>query len=135
MIKNCNYSTDHKNCKFQQDCQLRIPYHENLRKVEMKILDIKHEINSIKSNVLLFKNTLQEINDGKYNTSYKIMGCIVEVPKQNALGHHITRPEHVINGLNINVLKLRYDELNEDLSVYRKKELHMIKILKKRGGI
>jgi hypothetical protein len=74
-----------------------------------------------------------EIRQQRYTEKLVIDGRLQKVPKLNARGEYILKPEDVQVGLNYNLI---FQEINDTESIIRelrRKENNILKILKKRA--
>ncbi len=94
--------------------------------------ELKHlkELNQRKWN---YFKVLSEIQNLKYTTEVCIKGGLIRVPKINALGDYIIKPDDVIVNLNYNVISQEIKDTENIIRELRKKEQNILKILKKRA--
>lgn len=76
---------------------------------------------------------MSEIKKGVYTETIIIDGKLQQVPERNALGEHITRPEHVQAGLNYNDLMLEIQDPESIIRALRFQEHKILNMLKKRA--
>ncbi len=100
------------------------------------ILEINFLLKQLKelehSKVKYFK-VLDEIQDLKYTVTVCIKGALIRVPKINAVGDYIIKPDNVIVGLNYNAISQEIKDTESIIRELRKKEQNILKILKKRA--
>ena len=114
----------------------------------MRILDtIKSKTQTIKSTDILWveyirkfkskkKRLLQGIvwnSTGKNTEIVAIDGRLKRVPKKNARGESILKPEDVHVGLNFNVISKEITDTETIIHELKIREKNILKILKKRG--
>ena len=132
MIK-CDCYPNHHCCKHFHTCEFWIPmnksYSELLRELNFELTHLR-ELNQRKSN---YFKVLKEIQDLMYSITVCIRGALVQVPKINAVGDYILRPDDVIVGLNYNVISQEIRDTESIIRELRKKEHNILKILKKRA--
>jgi hypothetical protein len=75
---------------------------------------------------------LSEIKQGVYSETVNIDGEIKTVPKKNALGEDILKPEHVQVGLDYNLIFQEISDTESIIRELRRIENDILKILKKR---
>ena len=132
MIK-CECYPNHHCCKHFHTCEFWIPmnttYSELLQNLtfELRHLD---ELNERKNN---YFKVLTEIQDLKYGITVCIKGALIRVPKINAVGNYIIKPDDVIVGLNYNVISQEIKDTENIIRELRKKEQNILRILKKRA--
>ena len=129
----CDCYPNHHCCKQLNICELWIPinptYSELLRELNFELKHLK-ELHERKNN---YFKVLAEIRDLKYTVPVCIKGALVQLPKINALGDYIIRPDDVIVGLNYNVISQEIKDTESIIRELRKKEQNILKILKKRA--
>ena len=93
----------------------------------MRILD------TIKSKTQTYFKVLSEIQQERYTEIVAIDGRLKRVPKKNARGESILKPEDVQVGLNFNVISKEITDTETIIQELRIRENNILKILKKRA--
>ena len=84
------------------------------------------ELRTAKKRVKDYESVVEDIVQyHKYCIPVNVYGHIEYAPKTNAFGVFIRRPEHVMYGWNISVLKKNVEELTEKVRSLRLEELNM----------
>lgn len=129
----CECYPNHHCCKHYQTCEFWIPmnttYSTLLRELNF---ELKH-LNELKQRLNDYFKVLAEIRDLTYTIQVCIKGALVQVPKINAVGEYILRPDNVIVDLNYNVISQEIKGTESIIRELRKKEQNILKILKKRA--
>lgn len=132
MIK-CECYPNHHCCKQLHTCEFWIPmnktYSDLIREINFELKHLK-ELQSRKNN---YFKVLSEIQDLKYTVTVCIKGALMQVPKINAVGDYIIKPDNVIVDLNYNVISQEIKDTESIIRELRKKEQNILKILKKRA--
>jgi len=129
----CDCYPNHEICKNKNTCELEVPLNEKLKQLYGQIsyeLNILRGLNQRKQN---YFQILYEIRQQRYTEILVIDGRLQKVPKLNARGEYILKPEDVQVGLNYNLI---FQEINDTESIIRelrRKENNILKILKKRA--
>ena len=129
----CDCYPNHEICKNRNTCELEVPLNEKLKQLYGQIsyeLNILRGLNQRKQN---YFQILYEIRQQRYTEILVIDGRLQKVPKLNARGEYILKPEDVQVGLNYNLI---FQEINDTESIIRelrRKENNILKILKKRA--
>ena len=113
----CTYP-QHNLCKYRNDCLFRYGNKET----SMISKEIKYYLGVLEdlhSQIKLYYNTFDEINDGVYEN------------KRNALGKLIKKPSDVYYNLNLNRIEKDISDTQNTITQLRKKELKLIKTLKR----
>jgi len=129
----CDCYPNHEICKNKNTCELEVPLNEKLKQLYGQIsyeLNILRGLNQRKQD---YFQILYEIRQQRYTEILVIDGRLQKVPKLNARGEYILKPEDVQVGLNYNLI---FQEINDTESIIRelrRKENNILKILKKRA--
>ena len=129
----CDCYPNHEICKNRNTCELEVPLNEKLKQLYGQIsyeLNILQGLNQRKQD---YFQILYEIRQQRYTEILVIDGRLQRVPKLNARGEYILKPEDVQVGLNYNLI---FQEINDTESIIRelrRKENNILKILKKRA--
>lgn len=129
----CDCYPNHEICKNRNTCELEVPLNEKLKQLCGQIsyeLNILRGLNQRKQD---YFQILYEIRQQRYTEILVIDGRLQKVPKLNARGEYILKPEDVQVGLNYNLI---FQEINDTESIIRelrRKENNILKILKKRA--
>lgn len=94
--------------------------------------ELKH-LKNLESRKNNYFRVLSEIQDLKYTITVCIKGALIRVPKINAVGDYIIKPDNIIVGLNYNVICQEIKDTESIIRELRKKEQNILKILKKRS--
>jgi len=129
----CDCYPNHEICKNRNTCELEVPLNEKLKQLYGQLsyeLNILEGLNQRKQD---YFQILYEIRQQRYTEILVIDGRLQKVPKLNARGEYILKPEDVQVGLNYNLI---FQEINDTESIIRelrRKENNILKILKKRA--
>jgi len=129
----CDCYPNHEICKNRNTCELEVPLNEKLSQLYCQI---SYELNILKGlhqRKQDYFQILYEIRQQRYTEILVIDGRLQKVPKLNARGEYILKPEDVQVGLNYNLI---FQEINDTESIIRelrRKENNILKILKKRA--
>ena len=129
----CDCYPNHEICKNRNTCELQVPLNEKLSQLYCQI---SYELNILKGLHQRKQDYFQifhEIRQQRYTEKLVIDGRLQKVPKLNARGEYILKPEDVQVGLNYNLI---FQEINDTESIIRelrRKENNILKILKKRA--
>jgi len=129
----CDCYPNHEICKNRNTCELQVPLNEKLKQLYGQIsyeLNILRGLNQRKQD---YFQIFHEIRQQRYTEILVIDGRLQKVPKLNARGEYILKPEDVQVGLNYNLI---FQEINDTESIIRelrRKENNILKILKKRA--
>ena len=132
MIK-CDCYPNHHLCKNKSQCDLWVPSNQ---KLEQLCRQISYELNileSLNQRKQEYFKILSDIRQQRYTEILLICGRLTRVPKLNARGEYILKPEHVQVGLNYNVISQEITDTKLIIRELRRKENNILKILKKRA--
>ena len=132
MIK-CECYPNHQCCKHYHTCELWIPTNDTYTSLIRELNAELKQLEFLKQRKNDYWRVLQEINDQKYTEIILVNGEEVKVPKLNALGEYILRPEHVQVGLNYNSISQEIKDTESIIRELRREEHNILKILKKRA--
>ncbi len=129
----CDCYPNHKICKNQSTCEFWIATSPELLQVTKQIEFDLNKLNALKKRKEEYHEILFEIKQFKYCKTINIAGKLQRVPKLNARGEYILRPEDVQVGLNYNVISQEITDTKLIIRELRRKEHNILKILKKRA--
>ncbi len=130
---NCECYPNHDICKNLNLCEFWIPLNQ---KYESLLRELTYELDlleTLKQRKQDYFKILEEIQELRYTKTICISGGLKRVPKLNALGDYIIKPEDVIVGLNYKVISQEIGDTERIIRELRKKEQNILKILKKRA--
>ena len=113
----CDCYPNHEICKNKNTCEFWIPLNQKLKQLNQQI---SYEL-----------NILESLNQRKRDVA--IDGRLKRVPKKNARGESILKPEDVQVGLNFNVISKEITDTETIIHELRIRENNILKILKKRA--
>ena len=129
----CDCYPNHKICKNRSACEFWIPTSPELLQVTKQLEFDLNRLNELKQRREQYHEILFEIRQFKYCKTISIAGRLTRVPKLNARGEYILRPEDVQVGLNYNVISQEIIDTEIIIRELRRKEHNILKILKKRA--
>ena len=132
MIK-CDCYPNHEICKNKNTCEFWIPLNQKLKQINQQIsyeLKILESLNQRKRD---YFRILSEIQRERYTEIIAIDGRLKRVPKKNARGESILKPEDVQVGLNFNAISKEITDTETIIHELRIRENNILKILKKRA--
>ena len=97
----CECYPNHEICKNKNTCEFRIPLNPELLQIYCQLKYELEKLNILKQRKQDYHQIAYEIKT-TYSEKTNINEKFQLVPKTNALGDHITKPEHVQTGLNYN---------------------------------
>ena len=133
MIK-CDCYPNHEICKNKNTCEFWIPLNQKLKQINQQIsyeLKILESLNQRKRD---YFRILSEIQRERYTEIIAIDGRLKRVPKKNARGESILKPEDVQVGLNFNAISKEITDTETIIHELRIRENNILKILKKRAN-
>lgn len=132
MLK-CDCYPNHHCCKQFHVCEFWIPmnkaYSDLIKQINFELRHLQ-ELQERKNN---YFKVLAEIHDLKYTIEICIKGALIRVPKINAIGDYIIKPDNVIVDLNYNVISQEITDTESIIRELRRNEQNILKILKKRA--
>lgn len=129
----CECYPNHHCCKHLNICEFWIPVNKTYSNLIRQInFELKHlqELDQRKQD---YFRILAEIQELTYTETKCINGKLEQIPKLNAMGEYITKPDDVIVGLNYNVISQEITDTECIIRELRRKEQNILKILKKRA--
>ena len=129
MIK-CDCYPNHEICKNKNTCEFWIPLNQKLKQLNQQISYELNTLEILNQRKRDYFKVLSEIQQG-YTEIVAIDGRLKRVPKRNALGKPILKPEDVQVGLNFNVLSKEITDTETIIHELRIRENNILKILKK----
>ena len=130
----CDCYPNHEICKNKNTCEFWIPLNQKLKQLNQQIsyeLKILESLNQRKRD---YFRILSEIQRERYTEIVAIDGRLKRVPKKNARGESILKPEDVQVGLNFNVISKEITDTETIIHELRIREKNILKILKKRAN-
>ena len=129
----CECYPNHRCCKNYDICELWIPVNKQYSDLSKEIsFELKH-LNDLTLLKHEYFKVLSELEDLVYTITLCIKGKLIRVPKLNAKGEYMLKPDDVIVNLNYNVISQEIKDTENIIRELRKKERNILKILKKRA--
>ena len=126
----CDCYPNHEICKNKNTCEFWIPLNQKLKQLNQQISYELNTLEILNQRKRDYFKVLSEIQQG-YTEIVAIDGRLKRVPKRNALGKPILKPEDVQVGLNFNVLSKEITDTETIIHELRIRENNILKILKK----
>ena len=134
MIK-CECYPNHHCCRHFHTCEFGIPMNTTYSSLLKEIhFELRH-LDELKQRLNNYFKILSEIGELQYGVTICINGKLGPIPKLNALGDYIIKPDDVIVDLNYNVISQEIKDTENIIHELRKKEQNILKILKKRADM
>lgn len=130
----CECYPNHEICRNKNTCEFWIPLNQKLKQINQQItyeLNILESLNQRKRD---YFRILSEIQHERYTEIVAIDGRLKRVPKKNARGKPILKPEDVQVGLDYNLISQDITDTEAMIRILRIKEKNILKILKKRAS-
>ena len=130
----CECYPNHEICRNKNTCEFWIPLNQKLKQINQQItyeLNILESLNQRKRD---YFRILSEIQHERYTEIVAIDGRLKRVPKMNARGKPILKPEDVQVGLDYNLISQEITDTEAMIRILRIKEMNILKILKKRAS-
>lgn len=130
----CECYPNHEICRNKNTCEFWIPLNQKLKQINQQItyeLNILESLNQRKRD---YFRILSEIQHERYTEIVAIDGRLKRVPKKNARGKPILKPEDVQVGLDYNLISQEITDTEAMIRILRIKEKNILKILKKRAS-
>lgn len=130
----CECYPNHEICRNKNTCEFWIPLNQKLKQINQQItyeLNILESLNQRKRD---YFRILSEIQHERYTEIVAIDGRLKRVPKKNARGKPILKPEDVQVGLDYNFISQEITDTEAMIRILRIKEKNILKILKKRAS-
>ena len=134
MIK-CDCYPNHEICKNKNTCEFWIPLNQKLKQLNQQISYELDRLESLNQRKREYLKILSEIQEGIYTEIIVINGRLKRLPKKNARGESILKPENVQVGLDYNIISQDINDTQVIIRVLRIKEKNILKILKKRANM
>ena len=128
----CDCYPNHDICKNKNTCELWIPLNEKLDKVYRQISYELFQLEKLNQRKQDYFKTLSEIKQGMYTQTINENDEIKTVPKKNAIGEDILKPEDLQVGLNYNLIVQEITDTESIIRELRRIENDILNILKKR---
>ena len=129
----CDCYPNHDICKNKNTCEFWIPLNQKLDQVYHQISYELFQLEMLNQRKQNYFKILSEIQQERYTEIVAINGRLKRVPKKNARGEPILKPEDVHIGLNYNIISQEISDTEAIIRVLRIKEKNILKILKKRA--
>ena len=129
----CDCYPNHDICKNKNTCEFWIPLNQKLDQVYHQISYELFQLEMLNQRKQDYFKILSEIQQERYTEIVAINGRLKRVPKKNARGEPILKPEDVHIGLNYNIISQEISDTEAIIRVLRIKEKNILKILKKRA--
>ena len=133
MIK-CDCYPNHEICKNKNTCEFWIPLNQKLKQINQQISYELNILESLNQRKREYFRILSEIQKERYTEIIAIDGRLKRVPKKNARGESILKPEDVQVGLNFNAISKEITDTETIIHELRIRENNILKILKKRAN-
>lgn len=130
----CDCYPNHEICKNKNTCEFWIPLNEKLKQVSYQITYELNRLESLHQRKQDYFQILSEIKNGIYTETVAIDGRLKKVPKKNARGEAILKPEDVQVGLNYDIILQEITDTETIIRELRRTENNIIRILKKRAS-
>lgn len=130
----CECYPNHEICRNKNTCEFWIPLNQKLKQINQQItyeLNILESLNQRKRD---YFRILSEIQHERYTEIVAIDRRLKRVPKKNARGKPILKPEDVQVGLDYNLISQEITDTEAMIRILRIKEMNILKILKKRAS-
>ena len=130
----CECYPNHEICRNKNTCEFWIPLNQKLKQINQQItyeLNILESLNQRKRD---YFRILSEIQHERYTEIVAIDGRLKRVPKKNARGKPILKPEDVQVGVDYNLISQEITDTEAMIRILRIKEKNILKILKKRAS-
>lgn len=124
----CDCYPNHNICKNKNTCEFWIPLNQKLDQVYRQISHELYQLEKLHQRKQDYFKILSEIKQGVYTETVNDR----RVPKKNARGEPILKPEDVQVGLYYNLISQELSDTKAIIRVLRIKENNILKILKKR---
>ncbi len=132
MIK-CDCYPNNEICKNKNTCEFWIPLNQKLKQLNQQIYYELNRFESLNQRKRDYFKILSEIQQKRYTEIIAIDGRLKRVPKKNARGEPILKPDDVQVGLNFNVISKEITDTETIIHELKIREKNILKILKKRG--
>ena len=100
----CDCYPNHEICKNKNTCEFWIPLNQKLNQLYRQISYELYQLEKLNQRKQDYFTILSEIKQGVYTETINENGEIKTVPKKNAIGEDILKPEHVQVGLDYNLI-------------------------------
>ena len=130
----CECYPNHEICKNKNTCEFWIPLNQKLKQLNQQISYELKILESLNQRKRYYFKILSEIQEERYTEIVAIDGRLKRVPKRNAIGEPILKPEDVQVRLDYNLISQEISDTESIIRVLRIKENNILKILKKRAN-
>ena len=130
----CDCYPNHEICKNKNTCEFWIPLNQKLKQLNQQISYELNILEILNQRKIDYFKILSEIRQERYTEIVAIDGRLKRVPKKNARGEAILKPEDVQIGLNFNVISKEIADTETIIHELRIRENNILKILKKRAN-
>lgn len=129
MIK-CDCYPNHEICRNKNTCEFWIPLNQKLKQLNQQISYELNTLESLNQRKRDYFKVLSEIQQERYTEIVAIDGRLKRVPKKNARGDAILKPEDVQVGLDYNLISQEISDTEAIIRILRIQEKNVLKILK-----
>ncbi|MBR2557001.1 MAG: hypothetical protein IKE95_01305 [Methanobrevibacter sp.] len=129
----CDCYPNHEICKNKNTCEFWIPLNQKLNQIYRQISYELYQLENLNQRKHDYFAILSEIKQGVYIETVNVDGKTITVPKKNAIGEDILKPEHVQVGLDYNLIFQEISDTESIIRELRRIENDILKILKKRN--
>ena len=129
----CDCYPNHEICRNRSTCEFWIPSNPEIQKIYHQLDYELSKLKSLKQRKEEYNQILFEIKNQEFSKIIAIKGKLIRVPKLNARGEYILKPEDVQVGLNYNVISQEITDTESIIRELRRREHDILKILKKRA--
>lgn len=129
----CDCYPNHEICKNKNTCEFWIPLNQRLKQLNQQTSYELNALESLNQRKKDYFKILSKIQHERYTEIVAIDGILKRVPKKNARGEPILKPEDVQIGLNFSVISKEITDTEIIIHELRIREKNILKILKKRA--
>ena len=133
-MNKCNCYPNHEICKNKNTCELGVPLNKKLKQLYGQIAYELNILKSLHQRKQDYFQILSEIKNGIYTETVAIDVRLKKIPKKNARGEDILKPEDVQVGLNYDIILQEITDTETIIRELRRTENNIIRILKKRAN-
>lgn len=130
----CECYPNHEICRNKNTCEFWIPLNQKLKQINQQITYELNILDSLNQRKRDYFRILSEIQHERYTEIVAIDGRLKRVPKNNARGKPILKPEDAQVGLDYNLISQEITDTEAMIRILRIKEKNILKILKKRAS-
>ena len=126
----CECYPNHEICRNKNTCEFWIPLNQKLKQLNQQISYELNTLESLNQRKRDYFKVLSEIQQERYTEIIAIDGRLKRVPKKNARGDAILKPEDVQVGLDYNLISQEISDTEAIIRILRIQEKNVLKILK-----